>query len=62
MSHPPIDPVPPLANIVGRMHWHRDKIRTEPKAYDSKQLAILRAEAMELAAAADRELMKRERP
>ena len=58
----PIDPVPPLANIVSRMHWHRDAIKNDPKRYDSRQLATLRAEAMELMQAADRELMRRERP
>lgn len=56
------EPIPPLANIVGRMRWHRDKIGQEPARYDSRELATLRGLAMELATAADRELMKRERP
>jgi hypothetical protein len=61
MSHPNLDPVPPLANIISRMSWHRDTIRKEPARYDSRDLTALRAEAMELFTAADRELMARAR-
>lgn len=62
MSQPTTDPIPPLANITGRMRWHRDTIQREPKRYNSRELATLRAEALELAQAADRELLARERP
>jgi hypothetical protein len=62
MSHTEPEPIPPLANITGRMRWHRDTIRQEPDRYDSRELAALRGLAMELAQAADRELLARERP
>jgi hypothetical protein len=58
MSHP-IHEAPPVAATLGRLHWHIDHITREPERYDSKALASLRGAAMELAQAADRELMAR---
>lgn len=62
MSHPNLDPAPPAAATIGRLHWHTEHITLAPERYDSTQLAQLRGAAMELAQAADRALLARERP
>lgn len=51
MSHPPIDPVPPVAATIGRLRWHTDVITREPGRHTADQLAILHTASLDLAIA-----------